>query len=76
MGKRMGFTFLSVAGSTTPAHIGPEHNLLPQIRGTKRMTLGDYPEEESRGPRVERYHGKYKAGRNLTSRWLVHIVRH
>lgn len=64
--KRMGFIFLSAPDSTTPAHIDPEHNFLLQVRGTKRMTLGEYPEGESRAERVERFHGNYRAGRNLS----------
>ncbi len=42
--QREGFIFLSAPGSVTPAHIDPEHNLLLQIRGTKEMNVGSFPD--------------------------------
>lgn len=37
--KREAFIFLSSPGSITPFHMDPEHNILLQIMGTKRMTV-------------------------------------
>jgi hypothetical protein len=34
-----GFIFLSSPGSMTPLHFDPEHNILLQLRGTKKMTV-------------------------------------
>lgn len=43
MGRREGFIFLSAPHSITPAHFDPEHNFLLQIRGTKKMHVGRFP---------------------------------
>jgi hypothetical protein len=48
MGLREGFIFLSAPGSVTPSHTDPEHNLLLQNRGTKEMTLGEFPDASTR----------------------------
>ncbi len=45
MTAREGFIFLSAPGSMTPAHTDPEHNFLLQIRGTKKMNVGLFPDE-------------------------------
>lgn len=42
--QREGFIFLSAPGSVTPSHIDPEHNLLLQVRGTKQMNVGSFPD--------------------------------
>ena len=34
-----GFVFVSSPGAVTPFHFDPEHNLLLQLRGSKRMTV-------------------------------------
>jgi hypothetical protein len=34
-----GFIFISSPGSVTPFHFDPEHNILLQMRGTKKMTV-------------------------------------
>ena len=44
MVEREGFIFLSAPGSMTPAHTDPEHNFLLQVRGTKRMSVGRFPD--------------------------------
>jgi hypothetical protein len=41
---REGFIFLSAPGSMTPSHTDPEHNFLLQIRGTKQMNVGSFPD--------------------------------
>lgn len=37
MEKKLGFIFISSPGSVTPFHMDPEHNILMQIMGEKRM---------------------------------------
>jgi hypothetical protein len=44
MRQREGFIFLSAPGSVTPSHTDPEHNFLLQVRGTKTMTVGNFPD--------------------------------
>lgn len=61
MTQREGFIFLSAPGSTTPAHTDPEHNLLLQVRGTKDMTVGEFPDEDARQQELERqYRGEHR----------------
>lgn len=55
--RQEGFVFLSAPNSVTPTHLDPEHNLLLQIRGSKEMTVGTYPDRETEGREVERYFG-------------------
>lgn len=55
--RQEGFIFLSAPNSVTPSHLDPEHNLLLQIRGTKQMTVGGFPDPEMRHREVERYFG-------------------
>ncbi|HEX7742792.1 MAG TPA: cupin-like domain-containing protein [Sphingobium sp.] len=43
---REAFIFLSSPGSVTPFHMDPEHNILLQIRGEKRMTVFPAGDEE------------------------------
>jgi hypothetical protein len=44
MTEREGFIFLSAPGSMTPSHTDPEHNFLLQVRGTKEMNVGTFPD--------------------------------
>jgi Cupin superfamily protein len=44
---REGYIFVSAPTSTTPAHVDHEHNLLLQIQGTKRVTVGGFPSVEA-----------------------------
>ena len=44
MVAREGFIFLSAPGSMTPSHTDPEHNFLLQVRGTKSMNVGSFPD--------------------------------
>ena len=44
MVEREGFIFLSAPGSMTPSHTDPEHNFLLQVRGTKQMNVGRFPD--------------------------------
>lgn len=41
MMQAQGFIFLSSPGSVTPYHMDPEHNVLLQIRGSKRVSVFD-----------------------------------
>jgi hypothetical protein len=45
--RREGFIFLSAPGSMTPSHTDPEHNFLLQVRGTKEMSVGRFPDERT-----------------------------
>ncbi len=47
MTEREGFIFLSAPGSVTPSHTDPEHNFLLQVRGTKQMNVGRFPDTET-----------------------------
>ena len=47
MVEREGFIFLSAPGSMTPSHTDPEHNFLLQVRGTKEMNVGRFPDERT-----------------------------
>jgi hypothetical protein len=63
MTRREAFIFLSAAGSVTPLHTDPEHNLLLQVRGSKRMHVGRYADAEREQLELER---SYTGGhRNL-----------
>jgi hypothetical protein len=63
MTGREGFIFLSAPNSMTPAHIDPEHNFLLQIRSTKVMNAGRFPDAETEQAELERY---YRGGhRNI-----------
>jgi hypothetical protein len=54
--RREAFVFLSSASSVTPLHIDPEHNLLLQVRGSKRMHVGRYADAEREQLELERYY--------------------
>jgi hypothetical protein len=56
MMQRQGFLFLSAPGAITPAHFDPEHNLLLQIRGTKEMNVGRFPDPADQQRELDRYH--------------------
>jgi hypothetical protein len=56
MMQREGFLFLSAPGAVTPAHFDPEHNLLLQIRGTKEMNVGRFPDPADQRRELDRYH--------------------
>jgi hypothetical protein len=50
---REGYIFVSAPNSITPAHVDHEHNLLLQIRGTKRVTVGGFPSVEAEQAHLE-----------------------
>lgn len=63
--RKEAFLFMSAPNSTTPSHIDPEHNLLLQVRGTKNMIVGQFPDPQSEQKEIERYYGG--GHRNLSS---------
>jgi cupin superfamily protein len=54
--QREGFVFLSAPGSITPSHVDPEHNLLLQVRGSKEMNVGSFPDSETAQRELERFY--------------------
>lgn len=55
--RKEAFIFISAPNSTTPSHIDPEHNLLLQIRGSKKMIVGGFDSPEAEQREIERYYG-------------------
>ena len=64
--RREAFMFLSAPNSVTPSHFDPEHNLLLQVRGTKEVTVGEFPASVD----VERELERYYAGGHRNVDWL------
>jgi hypothetical protein len=62
MHKTIGFIFISSPHAVTPLHFDPEHNILMQIAGEKRITI--YPSACVADEQHERYHAG-AAHRNL-----------
>lgn len=56
MRNRQAFLFLSAPNAVTPVHFDPEHNFLLQIRGTKSMNVGRFPQESDRQRELDRYY--------------------
>jgi hypothetical protein len=56
MGRREAFLFLSAPDAVTPVHFDPEHNFLLQIRGTKRIDVGRFPDRAWELRELDRYH--------------------
>ncbi len=59
MHRRVGFIFLSSPGAVTPLHLDPEHNVLMQIKGKKRIHV--YPTDK--GIIGAEHHENYHAGK-------------
>jgi hypothetical protein len=55
MSRRVGFVFLSGGCAVAPAHIDPEHNLLLEVQGTKRLSIGSWDEVSDEPVALERY---------------------
>jgi hypothetical protein len=51
-----GFVFMSADEAITPAHCDPEYNFLLQLRGTKRVSVGEL-DAATRQREMERQHG-------------------
>ncbi|MGE5624364.1 MAG: JmjC domain-containing protein [Bacillota bacterium] len=56
MGRRESFLFLSAPHSITPVHFDPEHNFLLQIRGTKEVDVGRFPDKAWELRELNRYY--------------------
>lgn len=56
MGRREAFLFLSAPHAVTPVHFDPEHNFLLQIRGSKEIHVGRFPDREWELRELDRYH--------------------
>lgn len=56
MGRRECFLFLSAPNSVTPVHFDPENNFLLQIRGSKRVKVGRFPDRAAELRELDRYH--------------------
>ena len=66
-----GFVFLSAPGSITPSHIDPEHNFLLQVRGTKELNVGGFPDPRTEQLELERYY----RGEHRNVAWLPEQAR-
>lgn len=56
MGRRESFLFLSAPHAVTPVHFDPEHNFLLQIRGTKEVDVGRFPDRAWELRELNRYY--------------------
>lgn len=56
MGRREAFLFLSAPDAVTPVHFDPENNFLLQIRGTKKLHVGRFPDRRWELRELDRYH--------------------
>jgi len=56
MGRRESFLFLSAPHAVTPVHFDPEHNFLLQIRGTKEVDVGRFPDPAWELRELNRYY--------------------
>jgi hypothetical protein len=67
-----GFIFISSPNAMTPFHFDPEHNILLQLTGSKRMTI--YPSGDPRfAAQVE--HERYHAGGHRNLPWQDDFAR-
>ena len=59
--KRQAFIFVTSPNNVTPLHMDPEYNFLMQIRGSKRMTLFNYKDQNIVSEeQLELYPGKHR----------------
>lgn len=56
MRRREAFLFLSAPRAVTPVHFDPEHNFLLQIRGSKEVHVGRFPDRSWERRELDRYH--------------------
>lgn len=64
MHKKIGFIFISSPRAVTPLHLDPEHNILMQLRGSKRIAICRAAKDLIPDEHHERYHAG-EAHRNL-----------
>jgi hypothetical protein len=58
--RRMGFIFASSPRSVTGAHFDIEHSLLLQLRGSRKLNFGNWPDRDARDREISRYwNGSY-----------------
>ena len=55
--RRQGVIFLSAPNSTTPTHIDGEQSYLLQITGTKRISIGEFADDDVAHREIDRYCG-------------------
>ena len=55
--RRQGVIFISAPNSTTPTHIDGEQSYLLQITGTKRISIGEFADDEAAHREIDRYCG-------------------
>jgi hypothetical protein len=73
MMKPRGFIFITSPNSVTPLHFDPEHNILLQVRGTKKMTIFP-PDDQEIVPTEE--HERYHAGGHRNLPWREELADH
>jgi hypothetical protein len=56
MRRREAFLFISAPDAVTPIHFDPEHNFLLQIRGTKDISVCQFPDAVSAQRELDRYY--------------------
>jgi mannose-6-phosphate isomerase class I len=65
MRKRVAFVIVSSPNSVTPVHFDIEYSLLMQVRGSRKLSIGQYASEAVRRHEVHRYwdgsHGRIEA---------------
>ena len=71
--KTQGFVFVSSPGATTPYHFDPEHNILLQLSGSKRMTV--FPAGNDRFA-PDRVHEAYHTGGARELAWDDAFLAH
>ncbi|MDT9600453.1 transcriptional regulator [Sphingosinicella rhizophila] len=69
---KLGFIFISSPGAVTPFHMDPEHNVLLQIRGSKKMTI--FPGDETIVPAEK--HEAYHVGGHRNLDWRDEFMGH
>ncbi len=55
MTQRNGYLFLSSPSAVTPVHFDSEHNLLLQIRGSKKVSISEFTNERARRQAIDRH---------------------
>ncbi|HEX2293196.1 MAG TPA: cupin domain-containing protein [Gaiellaceae bacterium] len=53
--NRHSVVFMSAPKGVTPIHVDPEHGMLLQFRGTKSISVGEFPDEGRRERELERF---------------------
>ena len=56
MRKLLGVVFVASRQSTTPSHVDPELGFLLHLRGSKRVSIGQFPTAEAEQDDLDRFH--------------------